>query len=112
MELLLDRGAGVNVVSRHPIEATALVAALFGRRIDAAKLLIGRGADVTLRRGGRSFPRAGWSPLHYASAYGFLDVASMLLERGASVTAQDESGATPLDVASEEASRMLTRKES
>jgi ankyrin repeat protein len=112
MELLLDRGAGVNVVSRHPIEATALVAALFGRRIDAAKLLIERGADVTLRRGGRSFPRAGWSPLHYASAYGFLDVASMLLERGASVTAQDESGATPLDVASEEASRMLTRKES
>jgi RNA polymerase sigma factor (sigma-70 family) len=112
MELLLDRGAGVNLVSRHPIETTALVAALFGRRIDAAKLLIERGADVTLRRGGRSFPRAGWTPLHYAAAYGFLDIASMLLGRGASLTERDASGATPLDVASEEASRMLARKES
>jgi RNA polymerase sigma factor (sigma-70 family) len=112
MRLLLDRGASVNVVSRHPIEATPLVAALFGRRVEAAKLLIERGADVTRKRGGKSFPRAGWTPLHYAAAYGFLEIASMLLERGASVDAQDESGTTPLAVASEDASRLLARKES
>jgi RNA polymerase sigma factor (sigma-70 family) len=110
MRLLLDRGADVNAVSKHPIETTPLVAALFGRRLEAAKLLIERGADVTLRRGGGIFPRAGWTPLHYAAAYGFLDIASMLLERGASLAARDASGATPMDVASEEASRMLARK--
>ena len=113
MRLLLDRGAGVNVVSKHPIEATPLVAALFGRRVEAAKLLIERGADVSQRRGGKSFPRAGWSPLHYAAAFGFLDIASMLLDRGASLDARDESGATPLDVASAEARiELITRKES
>src|SRR3972149_3179114 len=37
MRLLLDREAGVDVVSRHPIEATALIAALFGRRVEAAR---------------------------------------------------------------------------
>ncbi len=112
MRLLLDRGAGVDVVSRHPIEATPLIAALFGRRVEEAKILIERGADVRTRRGGKGFPRAGWSPLHYAAAYGFVDIVSMLLERGASVDAQDESGATPLDVACEDAARLLAAKES
>ncbi len=112
IRLLLDRGASVNVVSKHPIEVTPLIAALFGRRLEAAKILIGSGADVSARRGGKGFPRAGWSALHYAAAYGFLEIVSLLLERGASVTARDESGATALDVASEEAARLLTRKES
>ena len=113
IRLLLDRGAGLNVISKHPIEATPLVAALFGRRLEAAKLLIERGADVSRKRGGKSFPRAGWSPLHYAAAFGFLEIASMLLDRGASLDARDASGATPLDVASAEARvGLLTRKES
>lgn len=112
VRLLLDRGAGVDVVSRHPIEVTPLIAALFGRRVEAAMILIERGADVTKKRGGKGFPRAGWSPLHYAAAYGFVDIMPMLLERGASVNAQDESGARPLDVASEDAARLLAGKES
>ncbi|HLE68604.1 MAG TPA: sigma-70 family RNA polymerase sigma factor [Vicinamibacteria bacterium] len=101
MQLLLDRGADRNVVSRHPIGATPLIAALFGRRVEAARILIEGGADVTTRRGGTGWPRAGWSPLHYAAAYGFLDIISLLLERGASVDARDDSGALPLDVARE-----------
>jgi ankyrin repeat protein len=116
MRLLLDRGADRNVVSRHPIGATPLIAALFGRKVEAARILIEHGADVTTRRGGLGFSRAGWSPLHYAAAYGFLDIVALLLERGASVDALDDSGATPLEVAreagQEEAAGLLVGKES
>ena len=85
IRLLLDRGAGVNVVSKHPIEVTPLIAALFGRRLEAAKILIERGADVSARRGGNEPPPRRLEPLHYAAAYGFLEIVSLLLERGASV---------------------------
>jgi len=116
MRLLLDRGADRNVVSRHPIGATPLIAALFGRKVEAARILIEHGADVTTRRGGLGFSRAGWSPLHYAAAYGFLDIVALLLERGASVDVLDDSGATPLEVAreagQEEAAGLLVGKES
>jgi RNA polymerase sigma factor (sigma-70 family) len=96
MSLLLDRGAGIDVVSRHPIEATALIAALFGRRVEAARLLIERGADVNLKRGGKGWPRAGWTPLHYAAAYGFDDIVLLLLERGADTRALDDAGNPPI----------------
>jgi RNA polymerase sigma factor (sigma-70 family) len=116
MRLLLDRGADAGVVSRHPIGATPLIAALFGRRVEAARMLIERGADVHRKRGGKGWPRAGWSPLHYAAAYGFADIVAMLLERGASPDARDASGARPLDVAreagQEEAAGLLGGKES
>ena len=116
MRLLLDRGADRNVVSRHPIGATPLIAALFGRKVEAAGILIEHGADVTTRRGGLGFSRAGWSPLHYAAAYGFLDIVALLLERGASVDVLDDSGATPLEVAreagQEEAAGLLVGKDS
>ncbi len=116
MRLLLDRGADASVVSRHPVGATPLIAALFGRQVEAARMLIERGADVDTKRGGKGWPRAGWSPLHYAAAYGFVDIVALLLERGASSDARDDSGSSPLDVAreagQEEAAGLLAGKES
>ncbi|HEY7699289.1 MAG TPA: ankyrin repeat domain-containing protein, partial [Vicinamibacteria bacterium] len=109
MRLLLDRGADVSVVSRHPIGATPLIAALFGRRVEAARILIERGADVQRARGGKGWPRAGWTPLHYAAAFGFPEIVSLLLERGASVDARDDSGATPLEVAREASREDIAR---
>jgi RNA polymerase sigma factor (sigma-70 family) len=115
LRLLLERGGDVNVVSRHPIGVTPLHAALFGRQVEAARILIERGSDVNARRGGAAWPRAGWTPLHYAAAYGFGDLIRALLDHGASRKTTDEAGKNPLDVAretgQEEAVRLLIEGE-
>jgi RNA polymerase sigma factor (sigma-70 family) len=111
LRLLLARGAEVNLVSRHPIGVTALHGALFGRQLEAAKLLIEAGADVRARRGGRGWPRAGYTPLHYAARYALVAVVPLLFERGADRDAKADDGSTPLDAAREsgdgEALRLL-----
>lgn len=100
--LLLDRGADVNVVSRHPLQVTPLHAALFGRQVETARLLITHGADLNLRRGGTGWPRSGWTGLHYAAGYGLLDLIELMLARGAALDSRDDEGRTPLEVAMEE----------
>lgn len=99
MRLLLDRGADANRLATHRLAVTPLHAALFGRQVDAALLLIERGADVRLARGGSGWKRAGWTPLHYAAGMGFVSLVGPLLARGADPSSIDEEGKTPLDVA-------------
>ncbi len=99
MRQLIDRGANVNRVATHHIAVTPLHAALFGRQVEAAMLLIERGADVTLARGGSGWKRAGWTALHYAAGLGFSTLVQPLLDRGADPSCRDEEGKTPLDVA-------------
>jgi RNA polymerase sigma factor (sigma-70 family) len=115
LRLLVRRGGDVNVVSRHPIGVTPLHAALFGRQVEAARILLEHGADVNARRGGGAWPRAGWTPLHYAAAYGFTEIIRALLERRASRQAKDGAGQSPLDIAKEagqeEAVRLLMEQE-
>ena len=101
MRLLIDRGADVNRVATHRLAVTPLHAALFGRQVDAALLLIEGGANVALARGGSGWKRAGWTPLHYAAGMGFSTLVQPLLDRGADPSRPDEEGKTPLDVAIE-----------
>jgi ankyrin repeat protein len=106
---LLEQGANVNIVSRHAMRLTPLHNSLFGRRIELAKLLIEHGAKVNARRGGKGWPRAGWTALHYCASYGFAELAELLVERGAKVEALDDEGKSPLKVA-EEADQQETAK--
>jgi RNA polymerase sigma factor (sigma-70 family) len=99
MRLLIDHGADVNRRATHRIAVTPLHAALFGRQVAAALLLIERGADVTLARGGSGWKRAGWTPLHYAAGMGFGTLVQPLLDRGADASRLDEEGKTALEVA-------------
>jgi RNA polymerase sigma factor (sigma-70 family) len=101
MRVLIDRGADVNRVATHRIGVTPLHAALFGRQVAAALLLVERGADVTLARGGSGLTRAGWTALHYAAGMGFSTLVQPLLDRGADPSRPDEERKTPLDVAIE-----------
>jgi RNA polymerase sigma factor (sigma-70 family) len=99
---LIDHGASMNVVSKHPLRVTPLHAALFGKQIATARLLIESGADVNIQRGGSAWPRAGWTALHYAAGFGFTNLIPLLLERGADRSRRDEQLKTPLDVAIQE----------
>jgi RNA polymerase sigma factor (sigma-70 family) len=112
-EFLISRGADVDAISKHEMRVTPLHAALFGRRIDTAILLVNHGADVRIKRGGTGWPRAGWTALHYAASFGFVQLIELLLDRGALVDERDDEGKTPLGVAVEagqtEASDILRR---
>ena len=92
----------MNVVSKHPLHVTPLHAALFGKQIATARLLIESGADVNIQRGGAGWPRAGWTALHYAAGFGFTELIPLLLDHGADQSHLDEQSNTPLDVAIQE----------
>jgi ankyrin repeat protein len=98
VRFLLDKGADINRVAQHKLAVTPLHAALFGKQKECARLLIERGADVAVRRGGNGWPRAGWTALHYAVSLGFDDLIPLLLERGADPEARDDEGKTPKEV--------------
>jgi len=101
-EFLINQGASMNVLSRHRLKVTPLHAALFGRQTKTALLLIKRGADVNIQRGGNGWPRAGWTPLHYAAAYGFMEMIPPIVSRMTDINVRDEEGKTPLTVAIEQ----------
>jgi RNA polymerase sigma factor (sigma-70 family) len=99
MRWLIGQGADVDRVAAHRLAVTPLHAALFGRQVEAARLLIESGADVTAARGGSGWKRAGWTALHYAAGMGFGTLVLPLLDRGADPSRADEERKTPLDVA-------------
>ncbi len=101
-EYLLARGANAGIVSLHPLQVTPLQAALYGRQTETARLLIEGGADVNTQRGGKGWPRAGWTALHYAAGYGMIEMIELLLAYGADLNTLDDDGRTPLAVAIEE----------
>ena len=63
-------------------------------QVEAARLLIERGADVRTRS-----VESGATPLHEAALKGHAEMVELLLEKGAEIGAKDASGATALDEA-------------
>lgn len=120
-EMLLARGAGVNVfeasaiglkerVDEQVAQDPALInaysddgwtplhlAAYFGHRA-VAESLLDRGADVNARSRSTTFGREN-TPLHAAAANRQTSTAELLMERGAEINARDGSGLTPLALA-------------
>eukprot|EP00163_Fabomonas_tropica_P016530 TRINITY_DN2960_c0_g2_i3.p1 TRINITY_DN2960_c0_g2~~TRINITY_DN2960_c0_g2_i3.p1 ORF type:complete len:3332 (+),score=486.18 TRINITY_DN2960_c0_g2_i3:638-9997(+) len=87
-ELLL-RGANPNVVS----EGMSLLhtAAVKGRRL--ALVLLEKGAKVDI------VDKHGFTPLHYAAAFGRLEAVEILLKNGADLMTLSRSGDYPYDIA-------------
>jgi ankyrin repeat protein len=87
---LLDAGAQPGAVSRNSLRNTALHAALAGGCVEAALLLIERGADV------KAVDSGGYTPLHIAAENGQVAAVKALLARGADPHAVDAEDKTPL----------------
>jgi len=99
VKMLLARGANVNASS--PYAGTALHAAAYRGRLDICQALIAAGADVNAPN------EEGWTVLHqvvtgapdYARLSGqHVEVARLLLEKGAKLEARTRGGLTPLDM--------------
>jgi ankyrin repeat protein len=93
VQLLLRHGANVRARSTNPLDNEPLHAALAGRSLDVARLLLDAGADPN------AVEHGGYAPLHQAAEPGDLPLIRLLLDRGARPDRKDDQGRTPLDLA-------------
>jgi uncharacterized protein len=94
VDLLL--GTRVNVNAKTNFGDTALMMAALGGRLEIAKKLRARGADVN---------QPGWTPLMYAAAGGRDEVVRYLLAEGGEIDALSPNGTTALMMAAREGKR-------
>ncbi len=90
---------GLDLQARTPQGETALMIAAIRGRLDEARALVVRGADVN---------KTGWTPLHYAaSGTGPQQTAliALLLEHHAYIDAGSPNGSTPLMMAAQYGTR-------
>lgn len=90
---LLNAGAFVDARSTNAMRNMPLHAAVAGRAIDVAKMLLEFGADVNARQNG------GWMPLHAAAQNGDVAMAELLLSNGAQPGARAENNQSAFDLA-------------
>jgi ankyrin repeat protein len=67
---------------------------------DRVRELLDAGADVNVRNADKQ--RLQYTPLHWAAYYGHLEIAEILISRGADLDAEDSDYSTPLYLAAEE----------
>jgi ankyrin repeat protein len=91
--LVVERPQDVNA-RRFDDNSTPLHLASARGQMEAARVLLERGADVNAR------DHSNWTPLHEASRFGDSDTVHFLLEHGANVHAVDHGGWTPLHLSS------------
>jgi ankyrin repeat protein len=80
----------LKVDATNAVGETALMMAALNGRLDWAKKLLDRGAQVQ---------KPGWSPVHYAASGPNTELLALLLDRGADINAQAPNGSTPLMMA-------------
>ena len=78
----------------------ALHKAVQDRDVDRVRELLNDGADVNVRNANKG--RLQYTPLHWAAHYGHLEIAEILISRGADLDAEDPSYSTPLYLAAEQ----------
>ena len=93
--LLMTSGAEVNMAAKNEMKVMPLHAAAAARQLDAARMLVKRGADVNAAH------QAGYTALHAVASTGQLEFAELLLVSGADVNAKTDMGKTALTFALE-----------
>jgi ankyrin repeat protein len=95
-KILVERGAGVNLVARNAnIHVAPLHSAAAGSHPGIVKLLLEHGADPNAAQDG------GFTPLHSAAQNDDRESAEALLEAGADPSLANDDGKTPADLAGE-----------
>jgi ankyrin repeat protein len=89
LEVLLGYPA-LDVNAANAAGETPLMLAALKARLDWAKMLVQRGAQIN---------RDGWTPLHYACSGLDRGVAAWLIGQGAQINARSPNGSTPLMMA-------------
>jgi uncharacterized protein len=89
-ELLIRKGADVNVRALSKFRNTPLQTALLTGQYATAKLLLEHGADVLVRQA------KGFTPMHEAALLGRADLIELLLSHGAEINSMADNGHTPL----------------
>ncbi len=95
VEFLIRASAPLNLPANNPLKTTPLHAAVEGRQIETARLLLQHGADPNVRRAD------GATPLHLAAQSGQIEMILLLLFNGADLKIKDDAGKIPLDWATE-----------
>lgn len=95
VELLLQRGANVNLPSRNEMANCPIHAAAAGKRTLIVKLLLEYGTDPNVQQHG------GWTPLHQAANNFDIGMIELLLAYEADSSIQEQGGRTPLQLAQE-----------
>ena len=90
IELHLENGTGVDTKEPLGGGTPLLVASIFGR-LDTAKLLIEKGANVNAKS------NDGATPLHGAAFFCHTEIVKLLLNKDADPTAKNVRGESPLD---------------
>jgi ankyrin repeat protein len=95
VELLLARGAKLDLKSKNQLNNTPLNAAVAAGRLEIARRLLEKGADANAHQHG------GITPLHQAAAAGNAEMVRLLLAHRADPSAISEDNRTPLGMALE-----------
>jgi ankyrin repeat protein len=95
MEHLIGAGANIDAYSRNKFHACPLQSATVASQLEAARVLLTKGANANCRGDG------GYSPVHQAAGSGQLELARLLLQHKADPSAKGDDGKGPWDVAVE-----------
>jgi len=95
VRLLLARGADVKQVARNPMKVQALHSALAGNHREVARALLEAGAPVNAGQ------QEGWTPLMEAVLHDDVEIAKLILARGADPKAQNDAGNSAIGLAGE-----------
>ena len=94
VELLLNKGAEVNLPSKNGFNVFPIHSAIAANNIKITKLLLNKGAYPNVCQ------KSGVAPLHTAAQLGNIELIILLLEHGAEVSLRMEGGKLPSDLAS------------
>src|SRR5689334_1824036 len=93
VQLLLDRGADVNAVTKNFLTNMPIHAAAAGRRLAICEMLLEHGADVNAKQHG------GFTAIMAPAQHGDREMVEMFLSHGADAVIANDEGKTAADIA-------------